>query len=143
MKGKMTTGAGKPSRSEPWKQTPECPQAALSLELGRRGSHPISQLCLSLPLKSGLQIVEEGGDGPSFREAISSTVPRVVSPALLGTSAISGKGQMSHSKLRERGRGELADSQGAGRRKPGGLIFSVPKGGVFPLLRPPRGLSTP
>ena len=104
---------------------------------------PSPTFCLSLPLKSGLQIVEEGGDGPSFREAISSTVPRVVSPALLGTSAISGKGQMSHSKLRERGRGELADSQGAGRRKPGGLIFSVSKGGVFPLLRPPRGLSTP
>lgn len=57
MKGKMTTGAGKPSSSEPWKQTPEPRQAALSLRKDRKGSHPLSQLCLSLCLKSGLRSV--------------------------------------------------------------------------------------
>ena len=78
MKGKMTTGAGKPSRSEPWKQTPESrpPQVALSLEVGRRGRHPHSHLFLPLPLRSGLQTVGEQGwwwQGPSVREAMSST----------------------------------------------------------------------
>ena len=64
MKGKMTTGAGKPSRSEPWKQTPESrpPPAVLSLEVGRRGRQPHSHLCFSpLPLRSGLQTVGERG----------------------------------------------------------------------------------
>lgn len=134
MKGKMTTGAGKPSRSEPWKQTPEDPQAALSLQLARRGSHPLPQFSLSLPFKSKFQTVGGGvgggWQGPSLREAISSTVPREVSRALLGTSAISGKGQRSHSKLRERRRREL---EGRRSREPGGLIFPVPEGGVFLL----------
>ena len=137
----MTTGAGKPSRSEPWKQTPESrpPQAVSSLEVGRRGRHP-TPTSVSPPSLSDLasKLLGSGGwwwQGPCVREAMS----RDVSPALLGTSAISGKGQRSHSELRERGRGEPAHSGRGGRRKPGGLIFPVPEGGFFPLVQPAWG----
>lgn len=77
MKGKMTTGSGKPSRSEPWKQTPEHPQREIHhsgyAEKGNPTPLPDKLgLPLSHPLKSNLYIVwEVGNKDSSFREALS------------------------------------------------------------------------
>lgn len=134
MKGKMTTGAGKPSRSDPWKQTPEPPPGSPVTLAGQEGKPPPPPDVSLPPHQMWPPNGRVGWQGPSFREASSSTVPRDFSPVLLGTSAISGKGQKSHSKLRERRRGELAGSERGGDREPGGSTFPVPQGGVFTSL---------
>lgn len=88
----------------------------------------------SSPSPSNLASTVLGGTGAghqdgSFREAVANRVPRDVSGALLGTSAISGNGQRSHSKLREKRRGSalILKEQGAEC-----LTFPAPEGGVFP-----------
>lgn len=146
MKGKMTTGAGKPSRSEPWKQTPESrpPQAVLSLEVGRRGCHPHSHLCFSpLPLRSGLQTVGGRGwwwQGPSVREAMSSTGSQGCFSSPPGDlSYFWERSEVTFLAEGER-KGGACSLWGGGGRKPGGLIFPVPEGGFFPLVQPAWGL---
>ena len=122
MKGKMTTGAGKPSRSEPWKQTPESrpPPGSLVTGGGPKGT-PTPLPPLFLPTPSQIWPPNcwgaggGGGRDHASEKPCPALVPRDVSPALLGTSAISGKGQRSHSERRERGRGEPAHSGRGGR----------------------------
>lgn len=83
----------------------------------------------------------EGWQGPSFR-AISSTVPRHVSLSPPGDlSYFWERSEVTFQAEREQKEvGELDISEGGGNREPGGLIFPVPEGGVFPLMRPPWDL---
>ena len=145
MKGKMTTGAGKPSRSEPWKQTPESrpPRQSCHWRWAEGDANPTPTSVSPHSLSDlASKLLGSGGwwwQGPCVREAMSSTGSQGCFSSPPGDlSYFWERSEVTFRAEGERKGGACSLWEG-GQRKPGGLIFPVPEGGFFPLVQPAWG----
>lgn len=112
MKGKMTTGSGKPSRSEPWKQTPEPPTPGRSVILARqkRGTQLCSQTDSASPFPTPSNLMSTLFGRWMVRMRLQrGHFPGMFPEPSWGPSAISGNRSEVAFQVEGAKEGELAD----------------------------------